>query len=301
MDNDNNYVRFSISSRNSENKRDTYENDVNFFAIFNRDTYKCYLVDIISISQTSSTDIYLKLSDKQTQVKNTFFAEDYEISNLENIINKYEEELANKNTFLEDNLKSNEFSNEQKKNYELDQIVESLSEKVPYDIIKDSNKTLKEFELEFKKDYPKVRIFNRGHYHTDFRNFLTENLEIRTRIIEILKQKGIHRDGVEYYQIVRKFCIDYKDEYKKLPNTTKLYNVFLNIKTSIAELANSINLPKKSLINIDECSELVNLSKSTIYKKVCYGQMPVIRQAKHLMFDVEELDKWMRLNGKMEG
>ena len=52
----------------------------------------------------------------------------------------------------------------------------------------------------------------------------------------------------------------------------------------------------KTVLNIDEVSNLTGLSKSTIYKKTCTGIIPHYKQAKHLYFDKIEVENWLKSN-----
>lgn len=52
----------------------------------------------------------------------------------------------------------------------------------------------------------------------------------------------------------------------------------------------------KSVLNIDEVSNLTGLSKSTIYKFTHSGKIPFYKQAKHLYFDRIEVENWLKSN-----
>lgn len=52
----------------------------------------------------------------------------------------------------------------------------------------------------------------------------------------------------------------------------------------------------KSVLNIDEVSNLTGLSKSTIYKFTHFGTIPHYKQAKHLFFDRLEIESWLKEN-----
>ncbi len=49
----------------------------------------------------------------------------------------------------------------------------------------------------------------------------------------------------------------------------------------------------KSILNVSEASELIGLSKSTIYGKVCHGEIPHYKRGKRLYFKTEELEEWL--------
>ncbi len=60
-------------------------------------------------------------------------------------------------------------------------------------------------------------------------------------------------------------------------------------------IENLLSLSKK-VLNIDEVSKLTGLSKSTIYKFTHFGSIPFYKQAKHLYFDREEIENWLKAN-----
>ena len=53
---------------------------------------------------------------------------------------------------------------------------------------------------------------------------------------------------------------------------------------------------QKSILNINEVAELTGLSKSTIYKMTCTLGIPHYKKAKHLYFDREEIENWLKSN-----
>ena len=52
----------------------------------------------------------------------------------------------------------------------------------------------------------------------------------------------------------------------------------------------------KVVLNIEEISKLTGLSKSTIYKLTCTARIPHYKQSKHLFFDREEVEAWLKSN-----
>ena len=52
----------------------------------------------------------------------------------------------------------------------------------------------------------------------------------------------------------------------------------------------------KPIMNIDEISRYTGLSKSTIYKLTCSGRIPHYKQSRHLFFDREEIETWLKSN-----
>jgi excisionase family DNA binding protein len=49
----------------------------------------------------------------------------------------------------------------------------------------------------------------------------------------------------------------------------------------------------KPLLDIDQCSDLVNLKKSTLYKKVCKREIPFVKINGSLRFRPEEIEEWI--------
>lgn len=50
----------------------------------------------------------------------------------------------------------------------------------------------------------------------------------------------------------------------------------------------------KPILNIGELSRYTGISKSSIYKFTCKGTIPFYKQAKHLYFDREEINQWLK-------
>lgn len=46
-------------------------------------------------------------------------------------------------------------------------------------------------------------------------------------------------------------------------------------------------------MNVNQLSEYLKISKSNIYKRTTNGSIPVIKMNKRVIFDREEIDKWM--------
>ena len=80
-----------------------------------------------------------------------------------------------------------------------------------------------------------------------------------------------------------------KYTFENLPLLIKeLKEEVLGLK-SIIEECRIPNEEKKELLNIDEVSELLSLSKSTIYTKVSRRELPFIKQSKRLYFEKSEI------------
>ncbi len=54
----------------------------------------------------------------------------------------------------------------------------------------------------------------------------------------------------------------------------------------------NINTPNRYM-NVDQLSEYLKISKSNIYKRTTNGSIPVIKMNKRVIFDREEIDRWM--------
>jgi excisionase family DNA binding protein len=54
----------------------------------------------------------------------------------------------------------------------------------------------------------------------------------------------------------------------------------------------SINVPNRYM-NVNQLSEYLKISTSNIYKRTTNGSIPVIKMNKRVIFDREEIDRWM--------
>lgn len=54
----------------------------------------------------------------------------------------------------------------------------------------------------------------------------------------------------------------------------------------------NINVPIRYM-NVNQLSEYLKISKSNIYKRTTNGTIPVIKMNKRVIFDREEIDRWM--------
>lgn len=62
-------------------------------------------------------------------------------------------------------------------------------------------------------------------------------------------------------------------------------------------LSDQENNPKtklKDLLNIDEASEMLSLSKATLYSKVSRNEIPFMKRSKRLYFSREELTNYLK-------
>ncbi len=53
------------------------------------------------------------------------------------------------------------------------------------------------------------------------------------------------------------------------------------------------NKPISRYMNVKQLSEYLQISTSNIYKRTTNGSIPVIKMNKRVIFDREEIDKWM--------
>lgn len=56
--------------------------------------------------------------------------------------------------------------------------------------------------------------------------------------------------------------------------------------------------PQTELLNINQAATLLNLSVSTIYSKVCKGELPVLKPGRKLHFDKSELLDYIKAGKK---
>lgn len=54
----------------------------------------------------------------------------------------------------------------------------------------------------------------------------------------------------------------------------------------------NIYVPNRYM-NVNQLSEYLKISKSNIYKRTTNGSIPVIKMNKRVIFDREEIDRWM--------
>lgn len=73
----------------------------------------------------------------------------------------------------------------------------------------------------------------------------------------------------------------------------KLYNKLEHLEKLIERISPTRE-NHDELLNIQETSELLNLSVSTIYSKVCKREIPFNKQGKRIYFYRHELMKWIK-------
>lgn len=56
----------------------------------------------------------------------------------------------------------------------------------------------------------------------------------------------------------------------------------------------------RRLLNVEELSELTDLSKNTIYCWVSQGRIPFVKCGRSTRFDLQEIDKWIKENSFKE-
>ncbi|SHL95581.1 helix-turn-helix domain-containing protein [Mucilaginibacter sp. OK098] len=69
----------------------------------------------------------------------------------------------------------------------------------------------------------------------------------------------------------------------------------------IEQLLTEERLPTKAeekMLNITEATVFLRLTKSTIYSKVCRGEIPAFKTGRRLYFDKQELTGWIKSSRK---
>ncbi|MDB5136596.1 MAG: DNA-binding protein, partial [Mucilaginibacter sp.] len=63
----------------------------------------------------------------------------------------------------------------------------------------------------------------------------------------------------------------------------------------------NVNSPDENhaLMDVHETSKFLNLSVSTIYTKVCRGEIPALKPGRRLYFDKTELINWIKSSRKL--
>jgi excisionase family DNA binding protein len=84
------------------------------------------------------------------------------------------------------------------------------------------------------------------------------------------------------------------------------YNPFTELSETLAEINRKLthlasDQPRQpDFIGIDQASELLNLSKSTIYKRTMTGGLPFYKHGKKLMFSRSELQDFIKQHKHQE-
>jgi excisionase family DNA binding protein len=93
----------------------------------------------------------------------------------------------------------------------------------------------------------------------------------------------------------------HQDDFGQSPvinrKTQRMESIILELLERHGEQLKSIEsllTISKSVLNLNELCSLTGLSKSHIYKLTCWGKIPHYRQAKHLYFDQEEIETWLK-------
>ncbi len=58
-------------------------------------------------------------------------------------------------------------------------------------------------------------------------------------------------------------------------------------------------MEEKKFLDMDELAEYVHLSKSFIYKRVCYKTIPFVKLGTRTVFIREQIDQWVINGGQM--
>jgi len=56
---------------------------------------------------------------------------------------------------------------------------------------------------------------------------------------------------------------------------------------------------EKKFLDIDELAEYIHLSKSSLYKRVCYRTIPFVKVGTRTVFVREQIDQWVINGGQM--
>jgi excisionase family DNA binding protein len=62
-----------------------------------------------------------------------------------------------------------------------------------------------------------------------------------------------------------------------------------------------MNVSRTNILNIDGVAEYTTLAKSTIYKKISLNEIPYHHVGGRTLFVKEEIDNWIKNDGKMVG
>ncbi len=225
---DNRYVRFEASVQKSDTSRVNYKGQVDFIAVFNQDTGKSYIVDINNLP---NTDGKLKLDEEGKIHQGTLLAKHQEFGNIEKIIQKYDIEQQRK---ININKQIHEISNkpiEIRQNLERNQIINTLSGNLKYEDIKLTNKILDKYKKDFENQNPKSKAIYQDIITRDFRDFIVKLPEIKSQIIEKLRQEDLYAEDDNKHQNVYDYIDKFYEENGRGPNTTELYQKFLNFKS----------------------------------------------------------------------
>ena len=55
---------------------------------------------------------------------------------------------------------------------------------------------------------------------------------------------------------------------------------------------------QKKFLDIDELADYIHLSKSFIYKRVCYKTIPFVKLGTRTVFVREQIDQWLLMVGR---
>ncbi len=87
--------------------------------------------------------------------------------------------------------------------------------------------------------------------------------------------------------------------FDQIPIMMKMLYDKLEHLEKLIETISPVEENQDELLNVQETSKLLNLSVSTIYSKVCRGEIPFNKKGKRIYFFRHELMKWIKL-GKMK-
>lgn len=229
------YLRFNISSKNSNGIRKNYKNQVDFFAVVEPLTDNCY---VIPVHKLPNYDAKLKLKSflkNPMDHHNTIYAREYEIKHIKRIIQEFENYLKRESQ-IKKIYKYDFKSTKSRKKFERKQILDLLKGKIKYKFIKDNNKTLiKMAELYKKQNYNQKKLAYQGMLSLGFRDFLID------RLINKKNDKSYKKSP----EMVKDYILEYHSKENSCPNTIILYQKFINYKSF--ELRGFLNRMRRNL------------------------------------------------------
>lgn len=78
-------------------------------------------------------------------------------------------------------------------------------------------------------------------------------------------------------------------------NNANIINLLKNQEDYLKKIESLLKYQKTTL-NVNEVSEVFDIPKSTLYKLTSSNSIPFYKQAKHLYFDRNEIEDWLKSN-----
>ena len=218
------YIRFRTSSRTTKGDRRDYRHQVDFFAIYNRNSNKSYLVDVMKVPKTGGK---LRITENTKKHKGTLMAKDCEFYNIDEIINNFKQDRQKKENIQNLSNQNADFLPDSQENLELDQIIDLLKGKTFFMNIYESNRVLLDLIPKFKSQNPKSNHEYQGKITNTFRNFLITNAKIKSKIIETLKLEGTLNSNGDYIEEIYEYIKNYEVKNNQLPENSLLYHKYI--------------------------------------------------------------------------